>query len=230
MLKNKLTVISLGGSLIAPKEGINVEFLKGFKELIASFIKEGHRFIIVCGGGQTARTYQAAARGVGELQADDIDWMGIHATRLNAHLIKTILRDYAHPVVIKNPTINHEWDEQVLVAGGWKPGWSTDYDAVKLAELYDAKTVINLSNVNYVYDDDPRTNPNAKKIENISWVDFRKIVGDEWNPGANTPFDPVASKEAEKTGLKVIFVKGTELGEVKKAILGKGYLGTTIER
>ncbi|MBU0546355.1 UMP kinase [Patescibacteria group bacterium] len=229
MTNNKLTVISLGGSLIAPKEGFDIEFLKNFRDLIVKFIKNGHKFIIVCGGGQTARNYQSAARGAGELQADDIDWMGIHATRLNAHLMKTILRDYAHPIVIKNPTLKTEWDEQVLLAGGWKPGWSTDYDAVKLAELYGAKTLINMSNISYVYDDDPRANPEAKKIENISWSDFRKIVGDEWSPGANTPFDPVASKEAEKLGLKVIFVKGTELSEVKKAILGKDYLGTTIE-
>jgi len=229
MTKNKLTVISLGGSLIAPKEGFNVEFLRDFRNLIVKFLKKGHRFIIVCGGGQTARNYQAAASGVGELQADDIDWMGIHATRLNAHLMKAILRDYVHPIVIKNPTLKTEWDEEVLLAAGWKPGWSTDYDAVKLAELYGAKTLINLSNISYVYDDDPRTNPKAKKIENISWPDFRKIVGDEWSPGANTPFDPVASKEAEKVGLKVIFVKGTELSEVEKAIAGKDYLGTTIE-
>ncbi len=228
MSKNKLVVISLGGSLIAPKTGLDIKFLLDFKKTIVQFLQEGYRFVIVCGGGQTARTYQAAAREVGELKLDDIDWMGIHATRLNAHLIKTILRDYAHPIVIKNPTLKTEWDEQILVAGGWKPGFSTDFDAIKLAELYGAKTVINLSNISYVYDSDPRENKDAKKIEKISWADFRKIVGDEWNPGANVPFDPVASKEAEVAGIKVKFVNGANLSEFKNALQDKKFIGTVI--
>lgn len=226
--KNPIIVLSLGGSLIAPKQGFDLKFLKGFKSLILKFVKKGWRFVIVCGGGQTARSYQAVARQLGELTAEDIDWTGIHATRLNAHFMRTIFRKWAHPVVEKDPRRKLKWVEPILIGAGWKPGWSTDYDAVKLAELYGAKTVVNLSNIAYVYDKDPRKFKNAKKLTKIPWADFRKIVGDKWEPGANLPFDPVASREAEKAGLKVFVMEGSNLKEAEKAMLGQKFKGTLI--
>lgn len=228
MLKNKIVVLSLGGSLIIPKDGFDLKFLKGFKNLILKFVKKGTRFIIVCGGGHTARSYQAIAKDIGELTPEDIDWIGIHSTRLNAHFMRTIFRKWAHPIVVKDPTRKLQWTEKILVGSGWKPGWSTDFDAVKLAELYGAKLVINLSNVAFVCDKDPKKFPDAKKLEKISWANYRKIVGDKWSPGANWPFDPVASKEAEKMKLKVIVMDGTNLSDVEKAIGGKKFKGTEI--
>ena len=224
----KLIVLSLGGSIIIPPAGFNIEFLKKFRALIAKEAGYGYRFIIVCGGGQTARSYQAAAREVGELQPEDVDWMGIHATRLNAHFMRAILRDLAHPIVGRDYTEKLNWTEPVLIVSGWKPGCSTDFDAVKFAELYGGNTVINLSNVSHIYDSDPNKNPKAKKLEKISWAEIRKIVGDEWVPGANVPFDPIASREGEKLGLQVLFAKGTDLGEVEKAIEGREIVGTVI--
>lgn len=229
LVMSKIIVLSLGGSLIAPKEGFDLKFLRGFKKLILEFLKQDYRFIIVCGGGQTARSYQALAREFGELTPEDIDWIGIHATRLNAHFMRTLFRKWAHPVVVKDPTRRLKWREAILIAAGWQPGWSTDYDAVKLAELYNAKIVINLSNIEYVCDSDPRKNPQAKKLEKISWPDFRKIVGDQWVPGANLPFDPVASREAQKSHLGVIVMGGRDLKEVAKAIRGQKFKGTVIE-
>lgn len=230
MTKNheKVVVFSLGGSLIAPKDGFDLKFLSGFKKMILSFLKGGYRFIIVCGGGQTARSYQAIARELGELTTDDIDWIGIHATRLNAHFMRTVFRKWAHPVVVKDPTRKLKWTEEVLIGAGWQPGWSTDYDAVKMAELYGAQVVINLSNIEYVYSADPRKNPQAKRLENIGWRDFRKIVGNKWIPGANLPFDPIASREAEKMKLKVIVMSGNDLANVSHAIKGEEFKGTTI--
>lgn len=227
MLK-PIVVLSLGGSLIIPKTGFDIQFLAGFKKMILELTKN-HRFIIICGGGQTARNYQAVVRELGELVPEDIDWIGIHATRLNAHFMRTIFRKWAHPVVVKNPTRKLQWTEDILIGAGWQPGCSTDFDAIKLAKLYGSKTVINLSNIEYVYDSDPRQNPQAKKIEKISWSDFRKIVGDKWEPGSNVPFDPVASREAARSGMRVIIMNGQDLVEVKKAISNRKFKGTVVE-
>jgi uridylate kinase len=79
-----------------------------------------------------------------------------------------------------------------------------------------------------VYTDDPRKNPDAKPIETISWADFRAIVGDEWVPGKNVPFDPVASRHAAKIGVRVICAAGRDLGNLKKLLRGEPFLGTTI--
>ena len=48
--------------------------------------------------------------------------------------------------------------------------------------------------LNAEFQADPRKDKNAKPIDKITWTDFRKLVGDEWIPGMNAPFDPVASK------------------------------------
>ncbi len=227
-LKPATLIISVGGSLVVPKTGIDHKFLKDFKKLIQKHIKTGWRFVIVVGGGTTARNYQEAAKKVGELTRDDLDWLGIHSTRLNGHLMRTIFRDEAHPIMIKDPSKKIVWKKPVLVAAGWKPGWSTDYVATILAKKLKAEVVVNLSNIDYVYDMDPNKHKNAKKICDISWVDFRKMVGDEWDPGMNVPFDPVASKLAHKEDMKVALLNGKNIKNLDRLLSGRNFEGTII--
>ena len=222
-------VLSVGGSLIVPASGIDAVFLKNFRRFVLTRFDAGDRLIIVAGGGMTARQYVKAAAAVEKVPEDDQDWLGIHATRLNAHLVRTILRDLAHPEIITNPTKPLPTKAKVLVAGGYRPGWSTDYVAVLLAEKYKAKTVINLSNIDYVYTRDPRVFADAQVIKNINWDDFRQIVGNEWKPGLNAPFDPVASKLAQKLSLRVAILNGHKLANVQNFLAGKPFRGTIIK-
>src|SRR5665213_4080759 len=122
-------VISVGGSLVAPKEGINTDFLKNLNRFIREQLANKDRqFFLIIGGGALARKYRDAGKEViGELTRDDLDWLGIHATRLNAHLVRTIFRDVAHPVIMDDYGLILKPAEQVVVGSGWKPGWSTDY-------------------------------------------------------------------------------------------------------
>lgn len=221
-------VISLGGSLIVPKTGIDVAFLRRFKSVVTSRAAKGARFVIICGGGATARSYQKAARGVGQLSSEDVDWIGIHSTRLNGHLLRSVFKRWAHPSVVKNPNAPPSFREPVLIAAGWKPGWSTDFCAVLLASALGASTLVNLSDVDHVYSADPRKVRDAKAFKRIGWKEFRKLVGNRWDPGANVPFDPVASKLAERLGLTVRMVRGRSYAEVGKALDGKPFTGTII--
>jgi uridylate kinase len=129
----------------------------------------------------------------------------------------------------KNPTIHFPENKNIVIGGGWKPGWSTDYVATMIAQEYDIKTVINLSNIDYVYTADPKIDKNAVKIKNIDWKNFRKIVGSKWVPGMNKPFDPIASKKAEQLGLKVVIMNGKKLVNLEKFLNGGEFLGTVIE-
>lgn len=224
----EIIVISLGGSIMVPGE-INVKFLRNFRRLIIKHIKRGKRFIIISGGGKTSRKYQRAASNIVRLKRDDVDWIGIHATRLNAHLLRTIFRDYAKKEIVKDPTKRIDFRERVLIAAGWEPGFSTDYDAVLLAKQFKVKTLINLSDVDYVYDKDPAKHRRAKPIKKMGWKEFRKIVGDKWDPGLNKPFDPVASKEAQKLGLRVVMMNGRGLKNLDSFLLGRKFRGTVIE-
>lgn len=221
-------ILSVGGSLIVPAGGIDVAFLKSLRRFVLSRYDSGDRLIIVAGGGVTARQYVQAAAAVEKVPEDDQDWLGIHATRLNAHLVRTVLRDVAHPEIITNPNKVLRIRSKVIVAGGYRPGWSTDYVAVLLAQKYKAKTVINLSNIDYVYDKDPRYYPEAKIIKNINWDEFRQIVGDEWHPGLNAPFDPIAARLAQSLKLKVAILNGHNFVNLHKFLEAKTFKGTII--
>jgi uridylate kinase len=114
------------------------------------------------------------------------------------------------------------------VAAGYRPGNSTDYISVLLAKEFGAKKIANLSNIDFVCDKDPRKFSDAKKIKEIRWEDFQKIVGDKWDPGANVPFDPVASKHAAKAELEVAIMNGKKLNNFKKYLSGEKFIGTVI--
>ncbi len=220
-------VVSVGGSLIVP-DGIDTDFLSRFKKLILEKIDTGLSFSIIAGGGKVCRRYQDAANTVTPLSHTDLDWIGIHATRLNAQLLRNIFVGHAHPEVIHNPTVDIHADEPVIIAAGWQPGCSTDYDAVLIAKNLGATRLVNLSNIDYVYDSDPKKNPEAKKIEKISWADFRKLIPAEWDPGLSSPFDPVAAKEAEALGLEVAIINGSKLEEFSNYLDNKPFVGTVI--
>ena len=221
-------VISLGGSLIIP-DNLDVEFLKSFKQLILSEIEKGKRFAIVTGGGKLCRRYNEAALQISPLSNEELDWLGIYSTRLNAEFVRLIFgKSLTEDEIIMNPTLPINFTKKIIVGGGWEPGNSTDLDAVIIAKQIGARKVINLSNIDNVYDSDPKKNPNAKKIDKISWAEYRKLIPSEWTPGLNSPFDPVASKEAEESGLAVVIMNGKPIENLENCLAGKEFQGTVI--
>ncbi|MDY0287750.1 MAG: UMP kinase [Sphaerochaeta sp.] len=223
-------VISLGGSIIAPDK-VDTAFLKELNKSLREYLKKdkSRKLILVCGGGAPARVYQQALREIiADAPSAEQDWLGIRATHLNAQLVKAMFSDLCTDNIITDPTGHINFKGQVLVAAGWKPGFSTDNDAVILAERFQAKMIINLSNIAKVYTDDPKTNPDAKPLDTISWEEFKALVGSTWVPGKNTPFDPVASKRAAKLKMQVICSDGRNI-ENTMAILNKQkFEGTVI--
>jgi len=223
----RTAVISLGGSLIVP-EGIDTDFLKKFRAIILELISKGDRFVIVCGGGRTCRVYQNASSEITEVNKEDRDWIGIAATRLNAELVRSVFSEQAYERIIDNPADKIVTEKKIIIGAGHVPGSSSDLDAVILAENSRADTLINMSNIDMVYDKDPKTHKDAKPIDKITWDDFLKLVGEEWIPGANVPFDPVASKKAKDLGLKVIVLNGNNLDNLKDFLEGREFVGTLI--
>lgn len=226
----KTTVLSLGGSIVAP-EKVDVEFLTRFKASIAGYLEERKdaRLILTVGGGAPARIYQEAARKISpSSSAEELDWLGIRATHLNGALVRAVFSEYVENELVTDPTGDFSFDGRILVAAGWKPGFSTDTDAVYLARKFGAKTVVNLSNIKKVYTDDPRKNPDAKPLDHISWDDFIAMVGETWTPGKNTPFDPIASQIARKEGMRVICMDGRNIENLIAMLSDRPFEGTTI--
>jgi uridylate kinase len=227
MQTKETVVISVGGSLISPPKGIDTGFLKKLKEFVETHTKAGYRFIIITGGGATARNYQNAGDKISSLEREDLDWLGIHATRLNGHLLRSVFRAYAAPALVKSfsTPLPHT---PVIIAAGVAPGWSTDYVAVRLAKKAGAKRVINLSDIDFVYTRDPKRYKDARPIREIAWQEFMKLIPTDWHPGVHAPFDPVASREASKSKIEVAMVNGKKLSELAKYLSGSSFKGTRI--
>lgn len=226
-MKEETIVISLGGSLIVPEE-IDIEFLKSFRELILSEIQKGKKFILITGGGKICRKYQNVAKELTNTSNKDLDWIGIASLKLNAELMRVLFSEFANPEVISDLSSDFSFEKSIVVGSAYEPGHSSDYDAVLGAKKVGAKKIINLSNTDYVYDSDPKTNPNAKKIEKISWSEYRKLIPTEWHPGLNSPFDPTAAILAEEEGITVITMNGKPIDNLKNCLSGGEFFGTTI--
>lgn len=232
------TIIHLGGSIVVPhisdEGGMNIPFLKRFREFIRKELTKGRRFVIVIGGGKTARAYQKAATMLVDIRKEDLDWLGIHAIRINAHLLRTVFYREAYPWVIdRDPSLAEvqklkRAKRNLFIASGWRPGWSTDYIAVRLAEKFGAKDVIIAKDTPYVYDSDPKKNIKAKPIKKISWQAYKNLIPQKWTPGLSSPVDPVATRLAEKLGITAKILRGEDLANFKKAIEGKSFQGTII--
>ncbi len=213
--------------MIVPGE-VDTVFLKKFRKLIVNEVKKGNKFIIVCGGGKLNSKYNDASRKIVKLNNDELDWLGIHATKLNANFVRILFRDLAYREITTDPYQKVKTAKPIIVAAGYKPGWSTDYDTTYLAKTYGSKKLVNLSNIDYVYDKDPKKFKDAWPIKKINWADFRKIVGNKWSPRMNKPFDPIAAKAAQKLGLEVAILNGKNIGNLKKCLNDERFIGTVI--
>ncbi|MBI2452799.1 MAG: UMP kinase [Parcubacteria group bacterium] len=232
-MKSPYIVIHLGGSAVVPhlsdEGGINTAFLRDFLVFIRRQLRKGKRFIIVIGGGKVCRVYQRSARKVEKISNWDLDWIGIHAARLNSHLLRTIFVKEAYSVIIDHDPLEEEVemmkhsDRNLFIASAWRPGWSTDYVAVR-----GAGNVIIAKDTPFVYDVDPRKNKAAKALKKISWKAYKKIIPSAWTPGLSTPVDPVAARLAEKIKVTAKVLKAANLKSFKAAVDGKPFEGTVI--
>jgi uridylate kinase len=213
MTNKKTIIISLGGSIVVPGK-IAIGFLKNFKHCILKYSTD-YQFIIFVGGGKVCRIYQKALADFG---ANSIarDYMGIKIAGLNAEILKQVFADSKNSV-------------RIVSSDKFEPGHSTDYDAVLSTKTNNADTIINLTNIDYVFDKDPSKFPTAKAIEKINWPNFRKIVGEKWTPGYSSPFDPTAAKLAQQLKIKVAIINGKYLSRLEDFLNNKKFIGTIIE-
>lgn len=245
----KTVVVALGGSIVYPK-GIDIGYLKRFKRLIEKFLKNGIcprakrgsggstrndqrcgaavKFVIVVGGGQLARVFQNAAHEVAPVPNEDKDWIGIHSTRLNAHLLRTIFRKVADPIIIDSRHKIKNLKYPVTIASGWRPGWSTDFVAAAIANDFGIPEFVVAGKPAYVYDKDPYLHKDARPFEKISWKKYCKLIPAKWIPGSHAPVDPVAARLGLSEDIKAVIVNGKNLNNFGKLLSGKEFRGTII--
>lgn len=220
-------IFALGGSVLMSKEGASVEKIKEYTETFKKIKDMGHEMGIVVGGGYTARNYISVAREfANEAFCDEI---GIMATRMNGMLLISALGNYT----IKKIPENFKEAElimnlnKIVVMGGTHPAHTTDAVAASFAEYIDADLLVIATNVDGVYDKDPRKYDDAKKLTKITTTELLDLTGSaSISAGSSSVVDPLASKIIDRAKLKTLVVEGTP-EEILNAILGN-HSGTTI--
>lgn len=166
--------------------GIDPEVISGFAEEIVEVHKLGLQTAIVIGGGNIFRGLSASARGMDRSTAD---YMGMLATVINGLALQDAIERFGVKVRVLSAISMHEVAEPyirrravrhlekgrivIFVAGTGNPFFSTDTAAALRGLEIGADAVLMAKNkVDGVYDDDPRKNPNARKFEELSYLDL----------------------------------------------------------
>jgi uridylate kinase len=223
-------VFALGGSLVVPDE-VDKDFLKSICKLFVELLSQDEKLAVIVGGGSISRYYQKLAKNFGNDDDEVLDWIGIEATRLNARLVASVLATEEGVVTVfgENDLLKKAVQESnIIVSSGWSPGQSTDSIAVKIADVIGAQEVINLSNIDAVYDRDPKRFKNARAYEKLDWNEYRTLFPAEWTPGLKVPFDPVAASAAQKLGLQVTVMNG-DVKNLGSYLRKESFSGTVIK-
>lgn len=223
-------VFSLGGSIFYSKErGINHEFLTKFFDFIKNL--RGYRGAIVVGGGPLAREFIEEGRKLGLTEYEN-DMLAIWETRKNATLVLHALKDLLiYPKLLYNAeeasiAINqYDW----LCSGGFFPGITTDAVAALVAESIGAAKIINISNVKYVYDRDPKKYPDAKIINVTTISEFLQIASRDDNRGAgeNFVFDIFALKIANRSKIPIYFTD-PDISNIERIVKNLPHQGSVL--
>ena len=224
----KVVVMSLGGSLIIPKE-INYQFLNKFKKILEKHYRT-YRFIVVCGGGNLAREYIKALKQQGKSKKQ-LSLAGIRATRQNARFMMQFFGKRANdtlPLNMKKVESNLRKNNVVFCGAlRYAENSTSDETSAKLAR-YLKRDLINITNVKGLYSADPRKNRKAKFIPKISWKEFeKKTLKIKYEAGQHFILDQKSSTLIRKSKTTT-YIIGPNPKNLSKLLNNKPFTGTTI--
>jgi len=222
-------VVSIGGSILVTGAG-DVEYLRALSVLLR---KCGATIplAVTTGGGRTARDYIGLGRSMGFTEVE-LDEIGIDVTRLHARLLAGAI---GAPTPDRVPTTVREAVHELhraspVILGGTEPGHTTDGVAALLAVRLRAARVVNATDVAGVYEEDPRKVPRAKRIESLSWAEFRALVQRSTTgaAGQNFLFDRLGADLLARAGIPLSIVAGRDLVNLRAAIEGRAFEGSRV--
>ena len=210
-------VIKLSGSLF------NLDDTKTLKQFAEFFVRSSKicQPIVIAGGGKIARHYISHARSSGADEST-LDELGIEVSRLNAKLLIFALQEkaYPHPPTNLKEVANAADSGLIVVTGGLHPGQSTNATSALIAEKIRANVFLNATDVDGVYDSDPRKNKHAKKFKKIPLKKLRAmLVHQDSVAGGYDLMDIVALKVIERSKIKTRILKA-DVKTLEKAIRG----------
>jgi uridylate kinase len=228
---NRPVVLSVGGSVIIQGEGDGT-YLRALADLLHRIGKE-YPLVVTTGGGRTAREYIRLARELG-LTEVELDELGIEVTRLHARLLAALLGapTPAHPPVSLSEAVRDAAHASPVILGGTEPGHTTDAVASLLAVRLRAARLVNATSVDGIYEEDPRKNPEARRIEKMGWPEFRAMVRaavGQGSAGQEFLFDALGAESLARAKIPLLVVNGRALDQVEAALRGAPFRGSRVE-
>jgi len=227
-------VVAIGGSILRPEESENRKIWLGKLRQLAVYIEgNGRKLGVVVGGGLPAREGIELAKNIIS-DPDKLDEIGIAATRLNATIIQQILIDSGCNVSKIIPKTTLEAAELLqkynfVIMGGTVPGHTTDAVAVSFARDSGSSDCIIATNVNHIYDKDPRDNDDAEPYFEMTMDELVQITGtDRLKPGQSAVVDPIAVGIASQSKINIAVLDGRDLDLLESALDGKEFIGTIV--
>jgi uridylate kinase len=222
-------VVSVGGSVFLSGED-DAKYLQELADLLAR-VGRGAPVVVTVGGGRTARAYIRLGRALG-LTDVELDELGIDVTRIHARLLagRIGLPTPSHPPASVREAVEAVRHASPVVLGGTEPGHTTDAVAALIAVRLRAARVVNATDVDGVYETDPRTTPGARRWERCPWPAFLRLVGTGTSdvPGQRFPFDRLGAEALARAAIPLAVVAGRDLGNLEAAISGRTFVGTLV--
>jgi len=222
-------VVSIGGSVLLTGTG-DSEYFEQLADLLRRLGAE-RPLVVTTGGGRTAREYIQLGRTLG-LTEVELDEVGIEVTRLHARLLAGRVGPPApsHPPTTVPAVVEQLRTGSPVILGGTEPGHTTDGVAALVAVRIRAARVVNATDVDGVYERDPRTHPRARRIERLSWPEFRAMVhaGTSGEAGQNFLFDRLGADALARAGIPLLIVPGRDLENLEAAIAGRAFRGSQV--
>jgi uridylate kinase len=221
-------VIRVGGSVVGSP--LNAELIGNYVDLLKQLKQQGHEVAAVVGGGSLARNFINVAAELG-MEENSKDWAAIHVSRLFAQLFTLRLGKLGCsevPLSLEEAKTGLE-QGRIVVMGGLRPGMTTDNVAALVAERVKADLLVKGSNVDGIYDKDPKKFADAKKLDRISFEQLGTLFeSDKHRAGINQVIDPEAVRLIQRLRLRTVVVDGYHAENVLRAVNGEP-VGTVIE-
>jgi uridylate kinase len=213
---SKKILIKISGKIINPD---NPSLIKSYADIIKNLHSQGYRVAVVVGGGKYARNYISSAKALG-LNDAQADMIGIEIARVNALLLALAIGDDSYtPIPRSIDSILTAWSTgKIVVVGGLQPGQSTAAVAAVVAESLGIKTILYATDVDGVYDKDPRKYSDAKKLDIVTIEQLKEIVSQRFEAGGYELLDPLALQIVKRSCIDVIVFNGMDPLNVYKAV------------
>jgi uridylate kinase len=231
----KRVLLKLSGEALAGDlgYGIDPKVVDDLAEQIGEVVQGGVQLAVVVGGGNIFRGVSGATEGMDRAQAD---YIGMLATVMNALALQDAferhgvfsrvqsainMQEVSEPYIRRRAIRHMEKGRVVILAAGTgNPYFTTDTTAALRACELDVDCLMKATKVDGVYDSDPKTNPDAKRFDRISYMDVLNL-------GLHV-MDSTATSLCMDNDVPMIVFDLTKKGNIARALRGEN-VGTTVE-